>query len=96
MSLPDVVPGAASGASGTGPSDAGIITLVALVVHIASFAFSLGPVVCTMINGIGESATFWLSAALCVVCRGWVWKKVPETKGLSLEQIEQMWARQTK
>ena len=128
MSIPDVPTGVSSGANATGPSDAGIITLVALVVYIASFAFSLGPVVCTMINeifprairsravavstaaiwlsawlvsqfflslinGIGESATFWLFAVLCVVCLGWVWKKVPETKGLSLEQIEQMWAR---
>ena len=33
-------------------SDAGLITLVALVVYIASFAFSLGPVVWTVINEI--------------------------------------------
>jgi hypothetical protein len=29
--------------SGSGPTEAGVITLVALVVFIASFAFSLGP-----------------------------------------------------
>jgi SP family galactose:H+ symporter-like MFS transporter len=34
------------------PTTAGIITLVALVVFIASFAFSLGPVVWTVINEI--------------------------------------------
>ncbi len=42
----------AANAGSKGPSDAGIITLVALVVYIASFAFSLGPVVWTMINEI--------------------------------------------
>ena len=35
-----------------GPTTAGIITLVALVVFIASFAFSLGPVVWTVINEV--------------------------------------------
>lgn len=39
-------------ASNQGASDAGVITLVALVVYIASFAFSLGPVVWTIINEI--------------------------------------------
>ena len=38
--------------TGTGPTEAGVITLVALVVFIASFAFSLGPVVWTVINEI--------------------------------------------
>ena len=106
--------------------DAGILTLVALVVYIASFAFSMGPIVWTMINeiyprsvrgravsvataanwfsawivsqfflslvdAIGESGTFFLFAFLCVVCLVWIVKKVPETKGRTLEQIEQMW-----
>ncbi|MBM3659431.1 MAG: sugar porter family MFS transporter [Actinobacteria bacterium] len=106
--------------------DAGIVTLVALVVYIASFAFSLGPIVWTMINeiyprsvrgravsvataanwfsawvvsqfflslvdAVGESGTFFLFAVLCVVCLAWIVKKVPETKGRTLEEIEQMW-----
>ena len=109
------------------PTDAGAITLVALVVYIASFAFSMGPVVWTIINeiyprdvrgrmvsvatavnwfsawlvsqffltlvdGIGESQTFWLFAALCAVAFVWVWRKVPETKDRTLEEIEQMWS----
>lgn len=44
--------GTASNPAGTGPSDAGVITLVALVVYIISFAFSLGPVTWTMIAEI--------------------------------------------
>lgn len=106
-----------------GPSDAGIITLVALVVFIASFAFSLGPVVWTVINeifpsrvrgravavataanwgaawlvsqffltlidGVGTAVTFWIFAAMAVVAYVWIWRRVPETKGRSLEEIE--------
>lgn len=40
------------GGSSQAASDAGVITLVALVVYIASFAFSMGPVVWTIINEI--------------------------------------------
>lgn len=38
--------------AGSGPTTAGIVTLAALVVFIISFAFSLGPVVWTVINEI--------------------------------------------
>lgn len=38
--------------SGGGPSTVGILTVIGLVVFIASFAFSLGPVVWTMISEI--------------------------------------------
>jgi len=38
--------------AGTGPTTAGIVTLIALIVFIVSFAFSLGPVVWTVINEI--------------------------------------------
>ncbi len=108
------------------PTTAGIITLVALVVFIASFAFSLGPVVWTVINeifpnrirgrgvavatavnwgsawlvsqffltlvdGIGNAATFWLLAFFCLVAYVWIFLKVPETKGRTLEEIEASW-----
>ena len=107
-------------------STAGIVTLAALVVFIACFAFSMGPVVWTVINEIfpghirgravavatavnwasafivsqvflslidalGNSFTFWLFGLFCVI--GWIWifYAVPETKGRSLEQIQQLW-----
>jgi MFS family permease len=108
------------------PSNAGVILLVAMVVFIASFAFSLGPVVWTVINEIylstvrgrgvaiataanwgaawlvtqffltltgwiGEAATFFLFAAMCGVGFAFVWFLVPETKGKTLAQIQQMW-----
>ena len=106
----------------------GIVTLCALVVFIISFAFSLGPVVWTVINEIfpgairgravavatavnwasafvvsqfflslvgliGEAETFWLFAFFCAVAFVWVYARVPETKGRSLEDIEQLWRK---
>jgi len=127
MSLGDVTPSSSTAAGAAqAPSDAGIFTLVALVVYIASFAFSPGPVVWTMINeifprsvrgravavatgvnwfsawlvsrfflslvsSIGEPATFWLFAVMCAVCFVWIIRVVPETKGRTLEDIEEMW-----
>ncbi|BCJ75449.1 MFS transporter [Catellatospora sp. IY07-71] len=108
------------------PSDAGVILLVAMVVFIASFAFSLGPVVWTVINeiypaavrgrgvaiataanwgaawlvtrffltlvdAIGQSATFVLFAVVCAITYVFVWRRLPETRGRTLEQIQQMW-----
>jgi MFS family permease len=127
LSIDDSVTAGASTATSSGrPSDAGIIMLVALVVYIASFAFSMGPIVWTMINeiyprsvrgravsvataanwfsawvvsqfflsvvdAVGESVTFWIFAALSVVCLVWIVAKVPETRGRTLEEIEAMW-----
>jgi sugar porter (SP) family MFS transporter len=109
------------------PSVAGIVTLCALVGFIICFAFSMGPVVWTVINevfpahirgravavatavnwgsaylvsqffltvigAIGNSMTFWLFAACCVVSWIWIYLRVPETKGQSLEDIQLLWA----
>ncbi|MGH2959197.1 MAG: MFS transporter, partial [Solirubrobacterales bacterium] len=45
----------------------------------------------TLVDGLGESVTFWLFALLCVFALLFVWLKVPETKDRTLEEIEQMW-----
>jgi SP family galactose:H+ symporter-like MFS transporter len=119
LSIPDKPTG--------GTTTAGIVTLCALVVYIASFAFSLGPVVWTMINEIyprevrgrmvsvatafnwfaaflvaeffvsltnwiGQSGTFWMFAAFCLIAFLWIWRYVPETKNKSLEQIQAMFS----
>ena len=97
--------------------------LLCVIVYIAGFAFSLGPVfwlmiseifplahrskamaVCTVFNWaanfivsyfflqeiglIGKAATFWIYAFIGVLATGFIWLRVPETKGKSLEQIE--------
>jgi MFS transporter, SP family, galactose:H+ symporter len=111
----------------SGTTTTGIITLIGLVVFIASFAFSLGPVVWTIINEIfpshirsravavataanwfaawlvaqfflslvdliTEAGTFWLFAGFCAVTFVFVRWFVPETKGRSLEELEELWA----
>ena len=121
-----IVPPAAGAAAAAGPTGAGIVTLLALVGFIVCFAFSMGPVVWTVINevfpghirgravavatavnwgsafvvsqsflsligGIGNSLTFWLFALFCGVAWVWIYYRVPETKGQSLEQIQQLW-----
>jgi sugar porter (SP) family MFS transporter len=42
----------------------------------------------TLLNAISNAGTFFLMAALTLLAVGYFWKMVPETKGLSLEQIE--------
>lgn len=104
----------------------GIVTVIALVVFIASFAFSMGPVVWTLISeiypnrvrgraiavatavnwfsaflvaqfflsivdAIGEATTFFVFSGLCAVTYVFVWRLVPETKGRSLEEIQERW-----
>jgi len=111
----------------TGPSILGIATLVCLVVFIASFAFSLGPVTWTVISEIfptrirgkgiavatavnwgaafvvsatflsiidliGTEGAFLLFAILSVVALWWVNRFVPETRGKTLEEMEQVFA----
>jgi sugar porter (SP) family MFS transporter len=41
---------------------------------------------------VGEAATFLLFAGMCVVSYVWIERKVPETEGKSLEEIQQAWA----
>lgn len=112
--------------AGTTPSTVGIITLISLVVFIASFAFSMGPIVWTiiseiypsrvrgravsvataanwaaaflvsqfflsLIDWIGSTATFWLFAFFSILAYVWIWRYVPETKGRSLEEIQDLW-----
>jgi SP family galactose:H+ symporter-like MFS transporter len=109
-----------------GSSQAAILALVGLVVFIASFAFSLGPVVWTVINevfparlrgrgvalatginwlaawvvaqtflslvsAITTEGTFLLFAGFCVVTFVYVRWFVPETKGKTLEEVQEMW-----
>ena len=44
-----------------------------------------------MVNGLGLAATFWVYAAVCVAGLVWGYYYIPETKGRSLEEIEEHW-----
>ena len=117
-------------ASATSMTGGSIVTVIALVVFIASFAFSMGPVVWTIISEIypnrvrgravavatafnwlaaflvaqffltfvevlGESGTFLIFAVLCVVSFIFVDRYVPETKGRTLEEIQEGWSEES-
>ncbi len=108
------------------PRNAAFLALVGLVVFIASFAFSLGPVVWTVINEVfpanvrgkgvavatglnwfaawavtqsflsiievvSTSGAFLMFAAFCVVTLIFVRRRIPETKGRTLEEIQVLW-----
>ncbi|MFC5742362.1 sugar porter family MFS transporter [Dyella tabacisoli] len=49
----------------------------------------VGATFLTLLNGIGNAATFWLYAALNLVFIGFTFWLVPETRGITLEKIEQ-------
>jgi sugar porter (SP) family MFS transporter len=44
-----------------------------------------------MVNGLGLAATFWVYAAVCVLGLVWGYYYIPETRGKSLEEIEEYW-----
>lgn len=48
----------------------------------------VGATFLTLLNGIGNAHTFWLYAALNLVFIGLTFWLIPETKGITLEQIE--------
>jgi len=48
----------------------------------------VGATFLTLLNGIGHAATFWLYAGLNLLFLVFTWALVPETRGVTLEQIE--------
>ena len=45
----------------------------------------------TIVDAIGEATTFFLFSAICIVAFAWAYFRVPETRGLSLEEIRKLW-----
>ena len=54
-------------------------------------AFLVSEFFLTLLDWLGSSATFWLFAFFAVVAFVWIFKKVPETKGRTLEDIQKLW-----
>ena len=55
-------------------------------------AFLVSQTFLSLLDAIGETATFFLFAVMCVIIFIWIKRKVPETKGKSLEEIQEAWA----
>lgn len=53
--------------------------------------FLVGQLTPLMLEGLGSSWTFWIFALCCSPALWITWKIIPETKGRSLEEIEEYW-----
>jgi SP family arabinose:H+ symporter-like MFS transporter len=53
--------------------------------------FLVGQLTPAMLEGLGSSWTFWIFALCCSPALWITWKLIPETKGRSLENIENYW-----
>ncbi|WP_158796910.1 sugar porter family MFS transporter [Pedobacter sp. L105] len=53
--------------------------------------FLVGQLTPLMLEGLGSSWTFWIFALCCSPALWLTWKLIPETKGKSLENIDQYW-----
>jgi sugar porter (SP) family MFS transporter len=62
------------------------VSIAVSALWIASFILTFTfPVI---LHTIGSDATFWLYALICFAGFAFIWRRVPETKGRTLEQIE--------
>ena len=55
-------------------------------------AFVVSMTFLNLLDAIGATATFLLFAVLCAVTFVWIDRKVPETRGKTLEEIQEVWA----
>jgi len=60
---------------------------------VSNFAFNFFVVASfpVLLNRIGGAYTFWMFGIVSILCLIFIYYFVPETKGISLEQIEENW-----
>lgn len=66
-----------------------------LAMSLASFVLWVGCYLLTLtfpmlMQSLGGSGTFWLYSLICLAGALFIWKYIPETKGKTLEEIEQI------
>ena len=67
------------------------MALATLSLWVANFL--VGQLTPIMLEGLGASWTFWIFAICCSPALWITWKLIPETKGRSLEHIEEHWKK---
>ncbi len=67
------------------------MSIVSSVNWAANFAVSL--TFLTLIQLLGIGGAYWMYALICLLAFLFVWKKVPETKGKTLEEIQKFWQK---
>jgi len=67
------------------------MSLATLTLWIGNFF--VGQLTPLMLQGLGSSWTFWIFAICCSPALYLTWKLIPETKGRSLEEIDQYWQK---
>ena len=63
------------------------VTALWIASFILTYTFPL------MNHGLGPAKTFWIYAVICLIGFAFIRARLPETKGKTLEQIEQSWER---
>ena len=69
------------------------MSICTLILWLSDFALSYTFPILT--KNIGEGWTFMLYVAVTMIAAIFIWRKVPETKGKSLEEIELYWHRKS-
>ncbi|MFV2068837.1 MAG: MFS transporter, partial [Pirellulales bacterium] len=63
------------------------------VVVLWTMCFLVSQTFPMLVERLGSATTFWSYAVVTAVCFVFVLTVVPETKGKTLEQIEEIWTR---
>jgi SP family arabinose:H+ symporter-like MFS transporter len=72
------------------------IKMRGVAMSVATFALWVAVYLVTqmfpiMLEKVGPAGTFWIFGAMALLSFGFVWARVPETKGRTLEEIEKSW-----
>ncbi|MFZ4474209.1 MAG: sugar porter family MFS transporter [Saprospiraceae bacterium] len=72
------------------------IKMRGVAMSVATFALWVAVYLVTqlfpmMLEMVGPAGTFWIFGAMALLSFGFVWARVPETKGRTLEEIEKSW-----